>query len=133
MKDGRTGTVPEQLRRMVEAGDLGRKSGKGFYSYKKGKAVKSKLEKGLFPPADLSDRMILRLINEAVACFREGVVENADLLDAGIIFGTGFAPFRGGPLHYIRESGAGSVRQRLDKLQTSQGDRFAPDAGWDSL
>ena len=127
------GTVPEQLRRMVESGDLGRKSGKGFYSYKKGKAVKSKLEKGLFAPADLSDRLVLRLINEAVACMREAVVADTDLLDAGIIFGTGFAPFRGGPLHYIRESGAGAVKQRLVKLQTSQGDRFTPDAGWDSL
>ena len=51
------------------------------------------------------DRLILPMLNEAAAVLREGVVEDADLLDAGAIFGTGFAPFRGGPLHYATERG----------------------------
>ena len=58
--------------------------------------------------------MILPMLNEAVAVLREGVVEDADLLDAGAIFGTGFAPFRGGPLHYATERGIGQVTARLD-------------------
>ena len=49
--------------------------------------------------ADITNRLVLRLLNEAVACLREGVVGDAQLLDAGMVFGTGFAPFRGGRLH----------------------------------
>src|SRR3546814_7791254 len=65
-------------------------------------------------PPDLQDRMILSMINEAVACLADGVVDDADLLDAGVIFGTGFAPFRGGPIQYVRseEIGRASVRER---------------------
>ena len=54
-------------------------------------------------PPDLGDRLILALLNECAACLREKVVADADLLDAGVVFGTGFAPFRGGPLHYLSE------------------------------
>ena len=55
--------------------------------------------------ADLEDRLILPMLNEAMAVLREGIVADADLLDAGVIFATGFAPFRGGPLHYAKERG----------------------------
>ena len=75
----------------------------------------------------------MRLLNEAIACLREQVVSDADMLDGGIIFGTGFAPFRGGPMHYIHETGAGSVREILQKLETSYGERFHPDDGWQAL
>jgi len=44
-------------------------------------------------PPDLTDRLILTLVNECVACARERIVEDIDLVDAGVIFGTGFAPF----------------------------------------
>ena len=57
-------------------------------------------------PADLEDRLVLALLNEAVSCLHDGVVADADLLDAGVIFGTGFAPFRGGPIQHIRAVGA---------------------------
>ena len=127
------GEVPERLQRMVDAGHLGRKSGSGFYEYRKGKPVKSKVESGYRPPEDLTDRLILRMLNEAVTCLREGVVEDADLLDAGMIFGTGFAPFRGGPLHYIHEQGMDTVRSRLEALEARHGARFRPDPGWTSL
>jgi 3-hydroxyacyl-CoA dehydrogenase/enoyl-CoA hydratase/3-hydroxybutyryl-CoA epimerase len=70
------------------------------------------------------------MLNEAVACLREQVVENGDHLDAGIIFGTGFAPFRGGPMHYIRERGTSTVKERLEQLARDHGDRFKPDPGW---
>jgi 3-hydroxyacyl-CoA dehydrogenase/enoyl-CoA hydratase/3-hydroxybutyryl-CoA epimerase len=55
---------------------------------------------------------------------------DADLLDAGVIFGTGFAPFRGGPIQYIRSTGAGALREKLEALAQAHGPRFAPKQGW---
>ncbi len=81
-------------------------------------------------PADLEDRLILPMLNEAVACLREGVIEDADLLDAGAIFATGFAPFRGGPLQYAKARGVANVTARLDELAQRYGERFRPDPGW---
>ena len=83
--------------------------------------------------ADLSDRLILRLINESVACLREGLVEDEDLLDAGVIFGTGFAPFRGGPMHYAHSRGTGELQRRLDDLEDRFGEHFHADPGWGAL
>ena len=76
---------------------------------------------------------MLALVNEAVAVLREQIVEDADLIDAGVIFGAGFAPFRGGPLHYARTRGVDAVVARLEELRKTHGERFAPDAGWSLL
>ena len=85
---------------------------------------------GAAAPADLIDRLILVLVNECVACLREQVVEDPDLVDAAVIFGTGFAPFRGGPLAYARARGIAAVVARLEELATRYGPRFQADAGW---
>ena len=125
--------VPERLRKLVDKKQLGKKTGKGFYLFKKGHAVKPALPKDFTPPTDLTDRLILRLINEAVACLRDSVVESTDMVDAGVIFGTGFAPFRGGPMRYATTRGIEQLVKLLENLDGRYGSRFKPDTGWDSL
>ena len=73
------------------------------------------------------------MVNEAVACLADGVVSDPDLLDAGVILGTGFAPFRGGPLQYARSRGFDTVTARLEELAALHGDRFKPHSGWSTL
>jgi 3-hydroxyacyl-CoA dehydrogenase/enoyl-CoA hydratase/3-hydroxybutyryl-CoA epimerase len=121
--------VPEILVKLAEQKKFGRKSGEGFYVWRDGKPVKAESQQ-FAVPADLEDRLILPMLNEAVACLREGVIEDADLLDAGAIFATGFAPFRGGPLQYARARGVANVTARLEELSRRYGERFRPDAGW---
>lgn len=123
--------VPALLETMVAEERLGRKTGRGFYNWEDGKAIKP--EEGHPAPADAEDRLILPMLNEAVACLHEGVIDDADLLDAGAIFGTGFAPFRGGPLHYAKARGVPEIVARLATLETAHGGRFAPHAGWETL
>ena len=124
--------IPQSLIKLVEQKKLGRKSGEGFYRWQDGKAQKNKTENAAIP-ADLEDRLILPMLNEAVACLREGIVEDADLLDAGAVFATGFAPFRGGPLQYAKDRGVQNVVQRLNELADRYGERFRPDAGWGDI
>jgi 3-hydroxyacyl-CoA dehydrogenase/enoyl-CoA hydratase/3-hydroxybutyryl-CoA epimerase len=127
------GPAPEAVAELVAAGKLGRKTGQGLYEWRDGKAVKPEPAGGATAPDDLQDRLMLALVNEAVAVLREGVVADADLIDAGVIFGSGFAPFRGGPLHYARERGVPEVVARLESLAARHGDRFRPDPGWQAF
>ena len=129
---GREAPNLDQLDALVAQKKLGRKTGSGFYEWKDGKAVKPSAG-GAQPPADLVDRLILILVNECVATIREGVAAEADLVDAAVIFGTGFAPFRGGPLAYARSRGIDDVVARLKELAERYGSRFEPDAGWAQL
>ncbi|HWS78597.1 MAG TPA: 3-hydroxyacyl-CoA dehydrogenase NAD-binding domain-containing protein [Thermomonas sp.] len=128
--------IPAALQAPPEAGKRGKKDGQGVYTWvqsdKGSKPQKPELPKDYKAPDDLEDRLILPLLNEAVACLHDGVVTDAELLDAGVIFGTGFAPFRGGPIQHIRDTGAEVLLARLKALQATHGDRFAPRAGWDS-
>jgi 3-hydroxyacyl-CoA dehydrogenase / enoyl-CoA hydratase / 3-hydroxybutyryl-CoA epimerase len=109
------GTVPDKLKEMVKNGDLGVKSGNGFYSYKKGRKinVSDTSDPSIEKTSDITDRMILSMLNEAVSCLASNVVSDDDLLDAGMIFGTGFAPFRGGPIHYAKQRGILNVVAKL--------------------
>ncbi len=128
----RTAEVP-RLSELLAAKKLGRKSGAGFYVWQDGKAVKPAAPAVAAAPPDLLDRLILILVNECVACLRERVVEDADLVDAAVLFGTGFAPFRGGPLTYARARGVAAVVARLTELAARYGQRFQPDRGWASI
>jgi 3-hydroxyacyl-CoA dehydrogenase/enoyl-CoA hydratase/3-hydroxybutyryl-CoA epimerase len=121
-----------RLDALLAAKKLGRKSGEGFYVWRDGKAVKPSGPVA-DPPADLEDRLILALANECAAVLREGIVADADLIDAGCIFGSGFAPFRGGPLTYARKRGVDTVVARLRELSKTYGSRFEPDSGWSQV
>jgi len=120
-----------KLRLRVQERQLGRKSGQGFYRWQDGKIVRD--DSRMPPPSDLPDRLILVLVNECVACARERIVADADLIDAGVIFGTGFAPFRGGPINYARTRGIEACTARLRELELRYGPRFRADAGWAQL
>ncbi len=124
--------IPAALSAPPEVGKRGKKDGQGLYKWENGKPVKPEVPNDYKVPEELQDRLILPMINEAVACLHDGVVSDADLLDGGVIFGTGFAPFRGGPIQYVRETGVDAVLARLKALQASHGDRFAPRPGWDN-
>ncbi len=124
-------SIPASLGRHVVAGRLGRKTGQGYYRWQGGRAQPGAGARD--PTQAEQDRLLLRLANEAVACLREGVVEDADALDAGLVFGAGFAPFRGGPLRHTQAEGAAAVLARLSALHQSFGERFKPDPGWASL
>ncbi|MBB5053838.1 3-hydroxyacyl-CoA dehydrogenase/enoyl-CoA hydratase/3-hydroxybutyryl-CoA epimerase [Afipia massiliensis] len=123
--------APDWLRDKVKKGELGRKTGKGFYEWKDGKAVK--VPSPVQPTEEMIDRLILPMSNVCVACLREGIVDNADVVDGAMIFGTGYAPFRGGPLNYARTRGAANVAAALSALEAKFGERFKPDAGWDTF
>ena len=126
-------TIPSRLSELVKQKKLGKKTGQGFYTFQKGKPVKQKQDKTTVIPSNISDRLILILVNEAISCLREGVVDTEDMVDAGIIFGTGFAPFRGGPIHYTNSRGSDQLLKKLEQLQHTFGDRFKPDDGWSSV
>jgi len=131
--------IPLWLVHKVEAGETGRKAGRGFYVYDE-KGVPRKEETKVaddpqIPRADAetADRLILPMLNTLVRCLREGIVADEEIVDGAMIFGTGFAPFRGGPLLYARERGASDIIAKLRRLEEKHGERFAPDEGWQSI
>jgi 3-hydroxyacyl-CoA dehydrogenase / enoyl-CoA hydratase / 3-hydroxybutyryl-CoA epimerase len=125
--------IPKKLQANVEAKHFGKKTGRGFYTWSKGKPQKSSRGSGSVDLAALADRMVLPALNEAVACVRERIVADADLCDAGVIFGTGFAPHRGGPIATIRARGKHEWLRIMNDLKAHHGLRFEPDTGWDSI
>ena len=121
--------VPEGLNKFVSSKQLGKKSGRGFYNYDKGKPVKDK-DADLGDQKMIQNRLVFRFLNEAAACLKEGIVTDKDLLDAGIIFGTGFAPFRGGPMHHSLQEGVESLVAAMSDYEAKFGERFHPAEGW---
>jgi 3-hydroxyacyl-CoA dehydrogenase/enoyl-CoA hydratase/3-hydroxybutyryl-CoA epimerase len=120
--------APQWLKDKVAKGELGKKSGKGLYEWKDGHAVK--VHDGGSPPPDTTDRLILPMLDVCVTCLREGVVADEETVDGAMIFATGFAPFRGGPMHYARARGVDDVSKTLTRLSSAYGARFQPDPGW---
>jgi len=129
--------INDTLVKMIEKGWLGKKSGTGFYVFPKEKGAKE-LPNGQLAflqtngkgraqdDATLRDRMVLVMVNEAARCLEEGVVAAPEDVDFGMIFGTGWAPFRGGPLRYADARGVADVVAALQKLQTDVAPYFEP-------
>ncbi len=125
--------VPDVIKQKVDNSQLGKKSGTGFYKYKKDKPIKQQVSLTTEQVQQIQDRLILPYLNESVACLDEGIVKNEQLLDGGLIFGTGFAPFTGGPITYIREQGADKLLAKLKTFEKEHGERYTPHKGWNNL
>ena len=126
---------------MKEKGWLGEKSGSGFYVHEKKKARANAAAEALvrqvmptpaepFPEAarvaDARERLVLLMVNEAARLLDEGRATDADTLDLAVVFGSGWAPHRGGPLRYADDRGLADVVRSLDALTARLGPRFAP-------
>jgi 3-hydroxyacyl-CoA dehydrogenase/enoyl-CoA hydratase/3-hydroxybutyryl-CoA epimerase len=127
--------VPPILSDMLRSGLLGRKTGRGFYQHDQKRECESnpeiaKFQKGdrarFLPMDQLATRMVVLMINEAARCLEEMIVTEPDDVDFAMILGTGFAPFRGGPLRYADATGVGNIVGELRRLADSEGNAFAP-------
>jgi 3-hydroxyacyl-CoA dehydrogenase / enoyl-CoA hydratase / 3-hydroxybutyryl-CoA epimerase len=126
---------PAALHEVVAAGRLGRKNGKGFYTYggkrkEVDETVYALLPGGRirkpFPREEIVDRVALQMVNEAIRCLSEGILRSARDGDVGAVFGLGFPPFRGGPFRFADALGAKALLEKLERLKDRFGPRFAP-------
>jgi 3-hydroxyacyl-CoA dehydrogenase/enoyl-CoA hydratase/3-hydroxybutyryl-CoA epimerase len=128
-------SVPTSLEQAISGGHLGRKSGQGFYHYTQKGNKKEVSDHDTTQDVDknlIQQRLILRLLNECISCLADHIVEDSDLLDAGMVFATGFAPFHGGPMRYLQQEGAASLYEQLTQLQSTFGNRFSPHSKWET-
>jgi 3-hydroxyacyl-CoA dehydrogenase/enoyl-CoA hydratase/3-hydroxybutyryl-CoA epimerase len=131
--------VPAILPKMMQAGLLGRKTRKGFYLHENREATLNPGVNNLrtgsqgLTREELQRRMVLLMVNEAARCFEEGVVDSPADVDFGMVMGTGFAPFRGGPLRHADSLGTAKVAGDLAQLAETAGSHFAPCALLKSL
>jgi 3-hydroxyacyl-CoA dehydrogenase / enoyl-CoA hydratase / 3-hydroxybutyryl-CoA epimerase len=131
---GHLAPLNDTLARMMQKGWLGRKSGKGFYEYGSVAGGKVNPQISGFQPAvpaivnegDLRDRLVLLMVNEAARTLEENVVDAPEDVDFGMIMGTGWAPFRGGPLRFADHLGLQTVLSRLNNLRDRVGAYFEP-------
>ncbi|WP_439631611.1 3-hydroxyacyl-CoA dehydrogenase NAD-binding domain-containing protein [Gemmata sp.] len=131
------GPVPARFAEMVAAGALGKKAGRGFYTYdgdRRGKPTEWATPRRARRPegaaagelSEVQKRLVYPMINEAAKCLGAGVVAEAWAADLAMVLGTGFAPFRGGPLRTADSLGVARVVRELDELRAAHGPRFEP-------
>jgi 3-hydroxyacyl-CoA dehydrogenase / enoyl-CoA hydratase / 3-hydroxybutyryl-CoA epimerase len=127
--------MPAIFPKLLEMGITGRKGGVGFYEYRKGRDVsanpavlrlQAKDERAGLASEELQNRMVFLMVNEATLCLQEHIVEDPQDVDFAMIMGTGFAPFRGGPLRYADATGIGRIVESLQRLQGRGERQFAP-------
>jgi len=128
---------PPGFEKLVESGRMGRKAKKGFYLYGEEKGPKV-VDKSVYeitlqgsrrnspPAAEIAERCVLQMVNEAALCLGEGILRSARDGDIGAVFGLGWPPFRGGPFRYADTLGAPQVVERLRRYQDRFGARFTP-------
>ena len=128
--------VPEAMGKVLESGRLGRKNGKGFYTY--GDAKKKVVDVTVYDVlpggrsrkkidrAEIVERCVLQMVNEAVMTLGEGILRSARDGDVGAVFGLGFPPFRGGPFRWVDAEGSTRVLERMRRLEGRLGLRFRP-------
>jgi enoyl-CoA hydratase/long-chain 3-hydroxyacyl-CoA dehydrogenase len=127
------------MSKMVEKGWLGKKSGQGFYTYGKGKKgkktispeiqayIKNFVDRDLkLSEQEMQDRIISRFVNEAAKCLEDEIIENPVVGDIGLVFGTGFAPFRGGPFRYMDQVGVAKYVDMMNGFADKYGPQFEP-------
>ncbi|MCB0331034.1 MAG: hypothetical protein KDD70_15290, partial [Bdellovibrionales bacterium] len=122
--------LPDQVAELVEQEKLGKKKGEGFYKWEDGKPKKSNSVDTSNVTEELIDQLILPLLNACAECYRTEVITDLEKLDGAIIFATGFAPFRGGPMKYAEDRGKSEVKGRLQEFASNYGERFTPDPYW---
>ena len=131
-----TGGDVSLMSKMIEKGWLGKKAGQGFYTYDgKKKTINSEVKAYVneFVKEDLGvkekevqDRIVSRFVNEAAKCLEDEIIENPIVGDIGLVFGTGFAPFRGGPFRYLDQVGVANYVGMMNGFAEKYGPQFEP-------
>ena len=135
--ESRGAKTSKKAKELVDAGYKGRKNKKGFYNYESGSKKKKEVNKDIysffggsdrskFEEREIQQRLAMVMINEAVHCLEEEILQSPVDGDLGAIMGLGFPPFLGGPFRYIDRKGAGTIKERMETLQKKHGDRFKP-------
>jgi 3-hydroxyacyl-CoA dehydrogenase/enoyl-CoA hydratase/3-hydroxybutyryl-CoA epimerase len=130
---GERAEASPMFQKMIDAGRLGRKGGKGFYDYsRKPKRIDDEVydligwEEAEVDDLEIIERCWMQMLNETARCIEDGIISNPDDIDIGVIFGFGFPPFRGGILRHADQVGPATVVDRLDRYADRHGERLRP-------